>query len=98
MPSWTEVLGDGPLGGKEALYMSWGLETLQAPLPLAGRLVGILRAVIEVAMLPMFDAGQELPLRGAVTLELIGHDDPRDILAPFQELAEELLGRGPIPL
>jgi hypothetical protein len=23
MPSWTEVLGDGPIGGKEALGVPW---------------------------------------------------------------------------
>jgi hypothetical protein len=91
MPSWTEVLGDGPIGGEEPLRVSWRLESLHAPLPLTGGLVGILRTVVEVAVLAMFDAGQEFPLRGTVALELIGHDDPRDVLAPFEELAEELL-------
>ena len=71
--------------------MSWGLESLHAPLSLTGGLVGVLRAVIQIAVLAMFDAGQEFPLRGAVALELIGHDDPRHVLAPFAELAEELL-------
>jgi hypothetical protein len=87
----SKALGDGPIGGEESLRVSWGLEALQAPLPLAGGLVGILRAVVEVAVLALFDAGQDFSLRGGVALELIGHDDPRDVLTPFQELAEELL-------
>ena len=84
-------MGDGPIGDEEPLRVSWRLESLHAPLPLTGGLVGILRTVVEVAALAMFDAGQEFPLRGTVALELIGHDDPRDVLAPFEELAEERL-------
>ena len=53
--------------------------------------MGIFRTVVEVAVLAMFDAGQDFSLRGAVALELIGHDDPGHVLAPFKELAEELL-------
>jgi hypothetical protein len=97
MPSWVKVLRDGTIGSKEPLSVSWRLKPLHAPLPLAGGLVGILCAVIEVAVLAMFDAGQDFPLRGAVALELIGHDDPRHVLAPFEELAEELLGRVLVP-
>jgi hypothetical protein len=71
MPSRAEVLGDGPIGGEEALGVSWGFKALHAPLPLAGRLVGVFGAVVEVAVLPMFDPGEQLPLRGAVARELV---------------------------
>jgi hypothetical protein len=54
-------------------------------------LVGVLRAVVQIAVLAMFDAGQDFPLRGAVALEFIGDDDPRHVLAPFQELTEKSL-------
>ena len=53
--------------------------------------MGVLRAIVQIAVLAMFDAGQDFLLRGAVALELIGHDDPRHVLAPFKELAGELL-------
>ena len=58
MPSRTEVLGDGAIGGEEALGMARGLEALHAPLPLAGRLMGVLRTVVEIAVLAMFHTGQ----------------------------------------
>jgi hypothetical protein len=51
----------------------------------------ILRAVIEIAMLPMFHPRQNLSLRGTVVLQGIGDDQAWDRLAPFEELAEELL-------
>jgi hypothetical protein len=37
--SGSEVLGNGPIGGKEPLRLAWGLQPLHAPLPLAGGLV-----------------------------------------------------------
>ncbi len=54
VPSRSEVLGDETIGGEEPLRMSWGLEALHAPLALAGGLMGVLRAVIEIAVLAMF--------------------------------------------
>jgi hypothetical protein len=38
----AEVLGNETIGGEEPLCVSRGLESLQAPLLLAGRLVGVL--------------------------------------------------------
>jgi hypothetical protein len=82
----AEVLSDGPIGGEEPLRPSGRFEALHTPLLLARRLMGILRTVVEVAVLAMFDAGQDFPLRGAVALELIEYDDPGHILAPFEGL------------
>jgi hypothetical protein len=53
---WAAVLGDGPVGGEEALRVARGLEALQAPLPLARRLMRMLRPVVQIAGLAMFDA------------------------------------------
>jgi hypothetical protein len=74
-----EMLGNRPIRGEKPLRVSRGLESLHASFPLAGGLVGILRAIIEVAVLAVFYPGQDLPLRSAVALELISDDDPRDI-------------------
>jgi hypothetical protein len=52
--SWAEMLGDQPIRGEEALRVTRRREPLHAPLPLAGRLMRMLRAIIEIAMLPMF--------------------------------------------
>jgi len=49
----AEVLGDGTIGGEESLGVTRCLKPLHAPLPLACRLVRILGAVVEIAMLAM---------------------------------------------
>jgi hypothetical protein len=47
----SEVLGDETIWGEETLGVPWGFKPLHPPLPLAGGLMGILRAVVEVAVL-----------------------------------------------
>ena len=47
MPAWSKVLGDRPIRGEKPLGMPWGFEPLHPPLPLAGGLVRVLRAVVE---------------------------------------------------
>ncbi len=79
MPSWAKVLGNRTIGGKEALGMSGGLESLHPLLPLAGRWMGILGAVVQVAVLPMLDAGQDLPRGRPVTFQLIRNDHAGDV-------------------
>jgi hypothetical protein len=59
--------------------------------------MGVLRAVIEIAVLPVFDTGQALPLCRPIAFEFIGDEHPWDVLASFEELAEELLGRVLVP-
>jgi hypothetical protein len=89
----SEVLGDRPIGGEEPLRVSWRLEALHAPLPLAGRLVGVFRAVIQIPVLAMLHPRQQLLLRGAIAFQLVGDDHPRHVRQSLQQLTEELLGR-----
>jgi hypothetical protein len=93
MPSRAEVLSDGTIGREEPLRVSWGLEALQAPLPLAGGLVGVLRTVVQITVLPMLDTGQELPLGCPIALQPIRDHDSRGVPQAFEQLAEEFLGR-----
>src|SRR5919202_5006677 len=51
MPAWSEMLGDRPIRGEKPLCLAWGLEPLHAPFPLPRRLVRVLSAVIEIAVL-----------------------------------------------
>jgi len=53
----------------------------------------VLTTVIEIATLPMFHAGQDLALRGAVALQLVRNDDARHVQQALQQLAEKLLRR-----
>ena len=71
--------------------MTRRLEALHPALPLAGGLMGVLHTVIQISVLPMFDAWEELPLRGSITLQLVRDDDAWSVLAPLEELAEESL-------
>jgi hypothetical protein len=66
MPSWTDMLGDGTICGEEPLRVPRGFEPLQAPRPLACRLVGSLRTAVQRLVLPMFDTGPPLPLGHAL--------------------------------
>jgi hypothetical protein len=77
MPARSKMLGNRTIGSEEALGVARGLEPLHAPLPLAGGLMGILGAIVEIAVLPMLDAGQDLPLGSSVTFELIRNDHAR---------------------
>jgi hypothetical protein len=79
MTSRSEMLGNRPRRGEKPLRVPRRLEPLHAPLPLARRLVRILCPIVEIAMLAVLHPGQDLPLRRAVALELIGDDDPGDI-------------------
>jgi hypothetical protein len=74
--------------------VSWGLEALHPPFPLARRLVGVFGTVIQIAVLPVFYPRQHLPLRGSLALQLIGNDHALD---PFEELVEERLRGAPVP-
>ena len=66
MPARSKVVRNRAIRSEEALRVSRGFNPLHAPLPLAGRLVGILRTVVQVAMLVMFHPWQYLALRGTV--------------------------------
>src|SRR5687768_10552933 len=97
MASRPEVLGNRTIGREEALGVTRWLKPLHAALPLTGRLVGILRAVIEVPVLAVFHPRQNLLLCGTIAFELVRNDHPGDILAALEQLAEELLGRVLVP-
>jgi len=53
MPVGAEGLRDGPIGRKEPLRLAQRFESLHPPLPLTRRLVGVFRAIIEIAMLAL---------------------------------------------
>jgi hypothetical protein len=88
----SEVLCDGAISREEALGLAWQFEPLHAPLALTGGLVRILRAVIQVPVLAVFHAGQELAPGRLVALEFISDEHPWDILQPLEEFTEEFFG------
>jgi hypothetical protein len=85
----AEKRRDWSMRCKELLRMACRLEPAHCPFPLAARLVGILRAIIERAMLPMFESRQELPLRRPIARQLSGGDDSWDVLNPLSSLRQD---------
>jgi hypothetical protein len=60
--------------------------------------MGVLRAVIEIPVLAVLHARQDLPLGRTIAFELVRNDHPRHILAALEQLTEEFLGRVLVPL
>ena len=87
-----ENVGDLIMGGKKPLHLPRRLEPFHDPLSSSGRLMGILRPVIEALMLAMLDAGHDLPLGCGVALQLVGDQHTRRSPLLLQELAEQAFG------
>ncbi len=80
MPARSKVLGNRPIGGEKPLRVPGGLEPLQAPLPLAGGLVGVLRPVVEVAVLAVLNTRQNLHIPPNYVVERVtAHRKPPDV-------------------
>jgi hypothetical protein len=60
MTTWAEVLHDGPIGREKTLRLARGFELLHSPLPLTRRLMRVLGAVVEIAVLAMFYSRKNL--------------------------------------
>jgi hypothetical protein len=53
--------------------------------------VGVFSPMVQIAVPPVFDARQDLPLGSAIALQLIGDDPAWDARVSFEELAEKVL-------
>jgi hypothetical protein len=93
----AEVLGGETIGREEPLGLDRGLEPLPAALPLAGGLVRVLCAIVEIPGLLMFPPGDHLRRGSAIALQLVGGAHAWDVGQPFEQLAKELLGRFLVP-
>jgi hypothetical protein len=74
----SAVLGNRPIRREKALGVPWRFEAPHAAFTFACRLMRILGAIGEVAVLSMFDARQELTLRRPMALQRIGDEHPWD--------------------
>ena len=78
MPTRTELLGDGTVSREKTLSVAGRFEPLPASLTRACRVVGVLGASIEIPMLAMCVAWEDLVLGGSVALACIGVEHARD--------------------
>ncbi len=79
MPSRSKVLGDETVSGRKALGMSGRFALLHALFPLTDWLMRVFHAVVEIAMLTIFDARQDLSLRRAIAFAFVRANHPRDV-------------------
>ena len=70
-----EEVVDLIVGGEEPLRLTGRFELLHLPLSAAGRLVRILRAVVQSLVLAMLDAGHDLSFGRAVAGQLVSDHD-----------------------
>ena len=73
--------------------MPWRLEALHLPFSAPRRSMRVLRSIVQVAALAMFDIGHQRTLRRAIAAQLVGDEDPRHILQTLQQPLEEALRR-----
>jgi hypothetical protein len=59
--------------------------------------MGVLRAGVEIPVLAVLHARQDLPLGRPIAFERVRDDHPRHIPAALEQLAEEFLGRMLVP-
>lgn len=89
----AEVVGDAAMDREKPLRLPPRLETLHVP----GRLMAVLRPVVQSLVLAVLDAGHE-PLGGcAVAPELVGDHHPRRTTLAFQQLAHQPLCGARVP-
>lgn len=68
---WTEMREDGPVRGEKSLCVAGGFEPAHCAFPLARGLMRVFGAIVQVPVLQMLHAKQDLALGGATALQLI---------------------------
>jgi len=71
--------------------MARRLEASHRPFALTSWLVGVFGAIIEAPMLAVLHTGQDILLGRAIAAKFIGDEPPWNVLAAFEQFAEELL-------
>ena len=97
MSTRAEMLTDWSEGRQEALGMAGGFEPSRRAFTLTCRLMRVLRAVVEAAVLTVFDARQDLTFGGAIAGKLVSDEHPGHVGAALEELTEKLLGGHFVP-
>src|SRR5690242_12220152 len=87
-----EEVGDLIMDGQKLLHLPRRLEALHDPLSSSGRLVGILRPVVEAFVLAVLDARHDLPLGGTVAAQLVGDQHTRRSPLLLQQFAQQAFG------
>ena len=89
----AEEIGNLVMNREKTLSLPSGLEALHDPLASSGRLMTILRAIVQALMLPMLHAGHHNPLCGGIAGQLVRDHHARSDALLLEQLAQQALGR-----
>src|SRR5689334_3891631 len=87
-----EKVGDLIVDGEKPLHLPRRLEALHDPLSSSGRLVGILRPVVEALVLTVLDARHDLTLGGPIAAQLVGDQHTRRSSLLLQQFTQQAFG------
>src|SRR6201993_5076044 len=87
-----ENIGDLIVGGKKPLHLPRRLVALHDPLASSGRLMRILCPVVEALVLPVLNAGHNLPLGSAIAAQLVSDQHTGRSQLLLEQLAEQAFG------
>jgi hypothetical protein len=93
----ADVRCHGTIGGEEPLGVPWRREPWHPARSLAGGLMRVCRAVMQIAMLAGFHSRPSLLLGGPLALQFSGHDHAGHLCQPLQQFSTNLLRRGLMP-
>ena len=63
------------VGREETLCLPGRLEPLHLPFSSSGRLVRVLRPVVQTLVLPVLNTGHDFPLCGPIAAQLVGNQE-----------------------
>src|ERR1700761_5519704 len=87
-----ENVGDLIVGGKKPLHLPRRLVALHDPLASSGWLMRILCPVVEALVLPVLNAGHNLPLGGAIVAQPVSDQHTGRSQLLLEQLAEQAFG------
>src|ERR1700757_5425664 len=87
-----ENVGDLIVGGKKPLHLPRRLVALHDPLASSGRLMRIICRIVETLVLPVLNAGHNLPLGSAIAAQLVSDQHTGRSQLLLEQLAEQAFG------
>jgi hypothetical protein len=85
----SKVSCEDAMDFEKALRMLGRLEALHSALSLSGRLMRVLRAVVQVSALPMNNFGHDASLGSPIAAQFVGDDHSGRPTSGAQQLAEK---------
>src|SRR5262245_50202983 len=96
LPAAKQIV-DLTMSRKKPMGLPGRLEASHLTLSLSSGLLGDLRPIIQVSVLPMGDTRQQFPACSSIAAQPIGDKEPGNIVKALQQLTKEALGSALVP-